>query len=146
MEYILIQTDTRTLYQEIQTGQLIRICDLAGNTVTDLEGAAWIIDANPPLPLWALPDVAPVAPPPETKRITKLAYMDRFTDTELALIYTAAKTNIAVEIWLARFNATTPELDGTAIDLLDPRTTGGLYAMESAGLLAPGRASEIINA
>ena len=146
MEYILIQTDTRTLYQEIQSGQLIRICDLAGNTVTDLEGAAWIIDANPPLPLWALPDVALVAPPPETKRITKLAYMDRFTDTELALIYTAAKTNIAVEIWLARFNATTPELDGTAIDLLDPRTTGGLYAIESAGLLAPGRASEIINA
>ncbi len=146
MEYLLIQTNTRTLYQEIQTGQLVRICDLAGNTVTDLEGAAWIIDENPPLPLWALPDVPAAAPPPESKRVTKLAYMDRFTDEELGLIYTTAKTNVAIEIWLARFNATTPEADGTAIDLLDPRTAGGLYAMESAGLLAPGRASEIINA
>lgn len=146
MEYILIQTDTRTLYQEIQSGQLIRICDLAGNTVTDLEGAAWIIDANPPLPLWALPDAPPAVVPTETKRVTKLAYMDRFTDEELGLIYTAAKTNVAVEIWLAKFNATTPELDGTAIDMLDPRTVSGLYAMELAGLLAPGRAMEISNA
>ena len=146
MEYILIQTDTRTLYQEIQAGNLVRICDLDGNTVTDLVGAAWITDATPPAPVWAVTDALVVEQTVASKRVTKLDYMNRFTDEELGLIYTVAKTNVAIEIWLAKFNATTPEADGTAIDMLDPRTVYGLQSMEAAGLLAPGRAMEIINA
>ena len=147
MEYILIQTDTQTLYQEIQSGNLVRICDLAGNTVDGSVGVAWIVDANPPMPSWAVADVPPEEPVAvQSKRVTKLDYMNRFTDEELGLIYTVAKTNVGIEIWLAKFNATTPEADGTAIDMFDPRTVGGLQAMEAAGLLAPGRAMEIINA
>jgi len=82
--------------------------------------------------------------PAPVRRLTKLAYMNRFTDLELADIYSAAKTVIAVEVWLAKFNATTPDADGTAIDLDDPRTVAGLQGMEAAGLLAVGRAAEIL--
>jgi hypothetical protein len=146
MEYILIKTeDGRSLYQEIQQGNLQRICDLDGNTVDPLLGPAWIENSTPVQPTWALPDVIePVIAP--RRRITKLAYMNRFTDTELGMIYTVAKSNVSVEIWLAKFNATTPDMDGTSIDLDDARTVLGLHAMEAAGLLQPGRALEILNA
>ena len=88
--------------------------------------------------------VEPPAPVPSVRRLSKLAYMNRFTDAELAGIYAAAKTVVAVEVWLAKFNATTPEADGTSIDLDDPRTIAGLQGMEAAGLLAAGRAAEIL--
>lgn len=78
------------------------------------------------------------------RRLTKLEYMNRFTDLELAAIYTAAKSIVAVEVWLAKFNATTPDPDGTAVDLSDPRTIAGVQALEAAGLLEAGRAAEIL--
>jgi hypothetical protein len=78
-----------------------------------------------------------------SRRLTKLAYMNRFMDTELDTIYSVAKTDIGVEVWLAKFNAATPEADGTSIDLDDPRTLGGLQALEEAGLIGAGRALEI---
>lgn len=87
----------------------------------------------------------PVVPPtPAKRRVTKLDYMQRFTDAEMAGIYSAAKSSIAVEVWLAKFNATTPEPDGTSMDLDDPRTIGGLQALEAAGLIGVGRAAEIL--
>ena len=97
-------------------------------------GPGWTYDGG----VFSAPAPAPV------RRLTKLAYMNRFTDLELADIYSAAKTVIAVEVWLAKFNATTPDADGTAIDLDDPRTVAGLQGMEAAGLLAVGRAAEIL--
>lgn len=80
-----------------------------------------------------------VAPPiPSAPRVvTKLQYMGLFRDWELEAIYSAAKSVIAVEIWLDKFKMT-PE-----VDLDDPRTIGGLQAMEAAGLIGPGRAAEI---
>ena len=85
------------------------------------------------------------APTPAPRRVTKLDYMQRFTDTEMAGIYSAAKSSIAVEVWLAKFNATTPEPDGTSMNLDDPRTIGGLQALEAAGLIGVGRAAEILS-
>jgi hypothetical protein len=84
-----------------------------------------------------------VTPSPIPRRLSKLDYMQRFTEAEMAGIYSAAKSSISLEVWLAKFNATTPDPDGTSVDLDDPRTIGGLFAMESAGLLAAGRAAEI---
>lgn len=88
----------------------------------------------------------PPAPPvtPATRRLTKLEYMNRFTDAELAGIYGAAKVSPAVEVWLKKFEMATPDNDGKAIDLDDPRTVGGLQALETATLLAAGRAAEIL--
>lgn len=72
--------------------------------------------------------------------LTKLEYMNRFTDAELAAIYTAAKAVVEIEIWLEKFKAT------TEIDLSDPRTVSGVQALEGAGLIAAGRAQEILAA
>lgn len=70
--------------------------------------------------------------------LTKLDYMNRFTDTELATIYTIAKTNVAIEIWLKKFEL------ATEINLDDPRVVGGLQALEQYGLIGTGRAAEIL--
>ena len=88
-------------------------------------------------------EVAPEVAAP-ARRLTKLDYMNRFTDAELAGIYSAAKQSIDVEVWLAKFNSATADADGTSVDLDDPRTVGGLQALEAAGLLAAGRAAEIL--
>ena len=70
--------------------------------------------------------------------ITKLEYMNRFTDAELAGIYTAAKAVIQIEIWLEKFKL------ATEIDLTDSRTIAGVQALEAAGLIGEGRAAEIL--
>lgn len=84
-----------------------------------------------------LPDDA--APAPATPRVlTKTQYMARFTDAELAGIYSAAKSVVLIEVWLERFRA------ATEIDLDYGPTAQGVAALEAAGLLAPGRAAEIL--
>lgn len=70
--------------------------------------------------------------------ITKLAYMNRFTDAELATIYTLSKTNVAIEIWLEKFKL------ADEISLEDPRTISGVQALEAYGLIGSGRAAEIL--
>lgn len=85
---------------------------------------------------WIAPPV-PEPTPVSVRTLTKLEYMDRFTDLELAGIYTAAKTVVQVEIWLEKFKL------ATEVNLDDPRTLAGLQAMESAGLLGVGRSAEI---
>lgn len=78
-------------------------------------------------------------------RLTRLDFLNRFTDAELAGIFAAAKQSIALEVWLAKFNAATPEADGTSIDACDERTIVGIHMLESAGLIGSGRANEILN-
>lgn len=80
--------------------------------------------------------IEPVIEPKTT--LTKLEYMNRFTDTELTGIYTAAKSVVEIEIWLEKFKVT------TEVDLTDPRTVSGVQALEDAGLIAAGRAQEIL--
>jgi len=78
-------------------------------------------------------------------RYSRLAFMNRFTDTELGRIFSAAKVSVVVEVWLAKFNAATPEADGTCIDTDNLETISGLIGLEQAGLLDAGRtASDIL--
>lgn len=70
--------------------------------------------------------------------LSKLGYMNRFTDAELAAIYTAAKSVVQVEVWLEKFKL------AEFIDLTDQRTIAGVQSLEAAGLLAAGRAAEIL--
>lgn len=78
-------------------------------------------------------------------RYSRLAFMNRFTDTELGRIFSAAKVSVAVEVWLAKFNAATPDADGTCIDTDNLETISGLIGLEQAGLLDAGRtASDIL--
>lgn len=84
------------------------------------------------------PAVTPDPAPTPVRTLTKLQYMNRFTDDELAGIYTAAKSNVAVEIWLEKFKL------ASEVNLDDASTVAGLQAMEVVGLLAPGRSTEIL--
>lgn len=70
--------------------------------------------------------------------ITKLEYMNRFTDIELATIYTVAKTSVAVEVWLEKFKL------ASDINLDDPRVVGGLHALAYVGLIETDRVLEIL--
>ena len=79
------------------------------------------------------PEIAPLRAP-----ITKLEYMNRFTDAELGAIYTAAKSVVAVEVWLDKFRL------AAEVDLTSPLTASGLDALTAAGLLASGRKEEIL--
>lgn len=76
---------------------------------------------------------------PASTRITRLEYMNRFTDAELGRIYAAAKQSVEVEVWLEKFK------QATEIDLADPRTVSGLQALAAGGLIGPGRVGEILS-
>ena len=75
---------------------------------------------------------------PEANKLTPLEFMNRFNDSELAAIYTASKTVIQIEIWLAKFNR------ASFIDISDALTIAGLQGLEGAGLIGVGRANQIL--
>jgi hypothetical protein len=77
-------------------------------------------------------------------RLTKQQFINCFTPTEMADILTAAKTVVAVEAWLFRFDNLTPSEDGTAIDTAEESVIQGVQSFEDAGLLATGRAAQIL--
>lgn len=94
-----------------------------------------------------IPSLVYLAAPTQSgssRRLTTLAFRDRFTLDEKRAIYTAALTSVDVKIWLDDLAAATPEADGTSVDLDDARTVAGVQGLESAGLLAAGRAAQIL--
>lgn len=132
------------LYQCVSQAGTLAYKTLDGQPF-NVTGGSFVVDPNPPVPVWDVPEEPAVpAPVQAPRRLTKLAYMNRFHDDELAAIYTAAKTVVQVEVMLAKLNAATPDADGTSVDLDDPRTVGGLYALEAVGLISAGRANEIL--
>jgi hypothetical protein len=109
-------------------------------------GAGWKLEQV----FVALPD--PEAPPPEPgpvyggrRRLSKLEFIDLLTDTEYVTILAAAKESVQIEAWIRKMELATPDQDGTSIDLDDPRTQGGVQALELIGLIGEGRAEEILN-
>jgi hypothetical protein len=72
------------------------------------------------------------------KCMTKEAFTRKLTDIEMITIYTAAKQNIQVEVWLDRFKM------AKEICLDDEFMIKGLFSLEQAGLFDPGRASELL--
>jgi hypothetical protein len=94
--------------------------------------------------------VEEAAPPDPRKyggrrRVSKLEFIDLLTDTEYVTILAAAKESVQIEAWIRKMELATPEDDGTSIDLDDPRTQGGVQALELIGLIGEGRAEEILN-
>ncbi|MFN4149287.1 MAG: hypothetical protein ACK4E4_07055, partial [Rhodocyclaceae bacterium] len=91
---------------------------------------------------YAFPEPAPenaiAATPTPATPLTKLAFMNRFTMEELAAIYAAAKTDVRVEVWMDKLKL------AEFIDLADTRTQDGVNNLEAAGLIAEGRAAEIL--
>lgn len=82
----------------------------------------------------------PADPPrPKDKRLfTHLEFMRRLTDEELAMIYGAARQSPALEVWLEKFKM------AREISLDDPEIVQGVTVLEQMGLLAEGRAAEVL--
>jgi len=93
------------------------------NDMWDYDNLEWKADDRP------LPDVQHL--------IKKIDFYDLFTDAELILISDSAKTSGAVDVYLKKIEA----LD--TINLNNPKLQSGLLGLESAGILASGRASGI---
>ena len=72
------------------------------------------------------------------KSITKLAFMNRFTMEELAAIYTAAKTEVMVEVFLDKLKL------AEEVELADVQTIVGVQALAASGLLTEARAQEML--
>jgi hypothetical protein len=71
-------------------------------------------------------------------QITKLDFLNRFTAEERIGIRTAAQASPAIADYLAMLDA------AQDVSLIDPRTIGGVQALEAAGLIGEGRAAEIL--
>jgi hypothetical protein len=86
-----------------------------------------------------LPYVEPIPPEPAMlKVLTPLQFLNRFTDDEAKAILALSKTNPDVELWWIKYNKA---LD---IDLTDSQTISGVRALELLGVIAQGRANEIL--
>jgi hypothetical protein len=77
--------------------------------------------------------VAEIKPP-----ISKREFLKRFTPAEYAAIKTAAAADATLDWYWQQF------LLAEFIHMVDPDTVGGINFLETAGLIAPGRAAEIL--
>jgi hypothetical protein len=71
--------------------------------------------------------------------MTRLEFLRRFTGAERVTLRTVAKQNPALEDYMALLDAAQDVNTG------DPDTIAGVQFLEAAGLLAAGRAGEILN-
>lgn len=93
---------------------------------------------------WAAPD----------RKVSKLAFRGRFTQPEKVTLELASLHDYAQAIdsprnvlaaTLRASNADLASASGDVVDLDDPRTRAGVLGLEQAGLLAAGRALEILD-
>lgn len=77
-------------------------------------------------------------PAPVSRTLTKLEYLRRFTQQERVGIRTAAKTEPVLEDYLALLDL------AQEVSLDDPDTVAAVTLLELSGLIAQGRAAEIL--
>lgn len=82
-------------------------------------------------------EVAPPEPEP-VRTLTKLQFRNRFTFAEKQAIYAAAAVSVDIRIFLDDISV------AEEINLDDPATVFGVQTLEAGGLLAAGRAAEIL--
>ncbi len=71
--------------------------------------------------------------------ITKLNFLNRFTDEELAAILDAAKSSSLIAVWIKKLDL------AENVDLTHEQITNGVNGLELMGLISSGRAAEILN-
>lgn len=81
----------------------------------------------------------PPPPPPSNTTLTRVAFLRRFTQDERIAIRTAAASSPAVQDYMNLLEL------AEDVSLADPVTIGGVQALETSGILATGRAAEILN-
>lgn len=82
--------------------------------------------------------------PPAPRRITRLAFLSRFTDPEAVAIDLASIGATAQAAGMRRYMSKVNA--ATFIDLGRADTRAGVQALEAAGVLAAGRALQILDA
>ena len=101
---------------------------------------------------FSAPQTDPPAPQqPETRFITRLAFRNRFSQTEKAMLEIASLDNTAASMeqrqQAAALRAYMKDVESaTFIDLGRADTRAGVQTLEYLGLLGPGRAAEILDA
>ena len=75
------------------------------------------------------------------RRLTKLEFIGRMGEQVFISILGMAQQSVEMAAWVELVRMTTPDPDGTSIDLDDPRTLAGLNALEPV-LIAQGIVSE----
>lgn len=75
---------------------------------------------------------------PAERTITKVVYLRRFTADERVGVRTAAKTSAVLEDYLSMMEL------AEEINLDDPDTIAAVQMLESVGLIATGRAAEVL--
>lgn len=83
--------------------------------------------------------VEDAAVPPAPKILTKREFIKRFTVDEYATIKAAAQQNVMLDYYWQQFMLV------EEINLGDPDTIAGVTMLEQVGLIAQGRAQEILN-
>ena len=125
------------------------ITDQFGRTITQNADGVWSssgVTVGPTTPEAALsafngmapPGYTPPAPPAPTK-IATLAFLKRLSSTERQTIITVARTNAMVQDLYNNL------LASIEVDVTDGDTVAGVTMIEQAGLLASGRATQILN-
>ena len=72
------------------------------------------------------------------RRLTHKQFMDRFTDLEMQAVLTLVAQSAAMRTWWTRFEK------AQHVNLTDYATQAGVQTLEIAGVLAEGRAAEVL--
>lgn len=134
---------TDQTFAVVADGIVTRLCELPqGLDPTAVFGAGSYIDAPASVQAGWLYDgkdfsapPAPAPPPPETA-LAFMAFLALFTAAEQAAIITSDNVQIKLFCLMAA---------GAAfVDLADPTTVGGVKQLEALGLIAKGRAKQVL--
>ena len=107
-----------------QSGEWVDITDIDG------VGIGWVYDGQ---------DFGEPVPDVDIKtRLSVRQFRELFTNAEKQAIYTAAKSNVDIEIFLDDLRSV------EYVDLNFPQTISSVQALEDAGLIAAGRVDEIL--
>ena len=122
----------------------IEILDADGNVTNVIVADETFAEAQHP-GAWRLAAVQPEqVPVPELRHITRLAFLSRFSDSEAVAIDLASigatPQAAGMRRYMSKVNA------ATYIDLDRADTRAGVQALEAAGVLAAGRALQILDA
>ncbi|MCL2636565.1 MAG: hypothetical protein FWD50_08090, partial [Betaproteobacteria bacterium] len=74
------------------------------------------------------------------RHLSRFKFLSRFTAEEQAMLLAAAQQNPALNAYLFALQ------NANSINLDEPATAAGVWMLEVGGLLAPGRAAEILGA
>lgn len=129
---------TMTRYARVADGVVTNVVE--SHIDPDGVGSEWIACGNAG-PGWLYDGVvfsAPPVPTPVATPWTKKEFLLKFTPAEYAAIAAATKTNAVLDYYWQLFMVAENVLK------TDPATIDGINALEGAGLLAAGRAAEIL--